>query len=270
MELAKIGEKKLVVKEFNGERVITAWDIADIHEKDTKRITEQFNRNKRHFICGEDYFEIGREDFLNMYDDKFTKHLYEGLFPESLKATQKLIPNNVKEVRLYTESGYMMLAKTFDDEKSWQVQRELVKGYFIATKKMNVDRTEKPKATNYDKVKEEMKLIKETADILGFTKQQELEAVKKIYENNGIDSNILPQQSTNKRLTLMSVTEIARKFQLPYGSRTLYEKMQRKGIITKNLFKWEIKEPYFGFVQDKHLKLYEERFNELLEKIEKR
>ena len=51
-------------------------------------------------------------------------------FSESFKRIQKFIPNNVKEIILFTESGYLMLVKTFDDELSWKIQRQLIKSYF--------------------------------------------------------------------------------------------------------------------------------------------
>jgi len=54
---------------------------------------------------------------------------------------QDFIPNNVKEIPLFTESGYLMLVKTFTDDLSWQIQRQLVKGYFkLKELKSSVDK----------------------------------------------------------------------------------------------------------------------------------
>ena len=36
----------------------------------------------------------------------------------------------MNEMVLFTESGYMMLVKTFTDDLSWDIQRQLVKTYF--------------------------------------------------------------------------------------------------------------------------------------------
>ena len=113
--LVKINNNDVMVKEFQGQRVVTAWDIAKVHNREVKRINEIFKNNIDKFILKEDYF------LLNPIE-----------FSESFKTVQDFIPNNVKEIPLFTESGYLMLVKTFTDDLSWKVQRELVKGYFTA------------------------------------------------------------------------------------------------------------------------------------------
>lgn len=113
--LVKINNNDVMVKEFQGQRVVTAWDIAKVHNREVKRINEIFKNNIDKFILKEDYF------LLNPIE-----------FSESFKTVQDFIPNNVKEIPLFTESGYLMLVKTFTDDLSWKVQRELIKGYFIA------------------------------------------------------------------------------------------------------------------------------------------
>lgn len=113
--LIKINNNDVMVKEFQGQRVVTAWDIAKVHEREVREVNQNFNYIKEKLILNEDYFLINRNDFS-----------------ESKILIQDFIPNNVKEIPLFTESGYLMLVKTFTDDLSWKVQRELVKGYFIA------------------------------------------------------------------------------------------------------------------------------------------
>ena len=108
-----IENRELEIKEYKGERVVTAWDIAEVHRREVKKINQQFERNKDKLVEGEDYFVLSREEFS-----------------ESHKVTQKFIPNNVKAIPLFTESGYLMLVKTFDDELSWKIQKQLIKSYF--------------------------------------------------------------------------------------------------------------------------------------------
>ena len=105
--------EEIEIKEYNGERVITAWDIARLHGRDVNEITKNFNRNREMFELNEDYFTLNKEEFS-----------------ERFKVVQDFIPNNVKEIILFTESGYLLLTKTFTDEKSWKIQRQLVKSYF--------------------------------------------------------------------------------------------------------------------------------------------
>lgn len=108
-----IFEKEIEIKEYNGERVITAYDIAELHEREVKVINQQFNNNRKKFIENEDYFIAN-------------KNLIHG----SISLTLKNNLQNLKEIILFTETGYLLLTKTFNDELSWKIQRELVKAYF--------------------------------------------------------------------------------------------------------------------------------------------
>lgn len=112
-DIIQIENKELVVKEWQGERVVTIWDIANLHEREVKRVTEQFKRNKDNFIEGVDFILLSREEFLK-------SHL----------STLVNLSNNTKVIPLFTESGYLMLIKTFNDSLSWKVQRVLVNSYF--------------------------------------------------------------------------------------------------------------------------------------------
>ena len=40
--LITIADKEIELKEYNGERVVTAWDIEKLHEKDVREINQQF------------------------------------------------------------------------------------------------------------------------------------------------------------------------------------------------------------------------------------
>lgn len=113
MGLIKIEDKELTIKEWNGQRVVTAWDIAELHERDVKVVNQQFKRNKERLILGEDYFILKRDEILK----------------SQIVTLEKLAPN-LSELILFTESGYLMLVKTFTDEISWKIQRMLVKSYF--------------------------------------------------------------------------------------------------------------------------------------------
>ena len=123
-KLVKINNVELGIKEYKKERVITAWDIAKVHGREVKRINEIFKNNIDKFILKEDYFFLTPNEFSG-----------------SFKTAQDFIPNNVKEIPLFTESGYLMLVKTFTDDLSWEIQRQLVKGYFkLKELKSSVDK----------------------------------------------------------------------------------------------------------------------------------
>ena len=111
--IVKIKETEILIKEYKGQRVVTSWDIAKVHNREVNDITKNFNNNKSKFIINEDYFLISREEIS-----------------ERKIFVQEFIPNNVKEIPVFTESGYMLLTKTFNDDLSWDIQRLLVKSYF--------------------------------------------------------------------------------------------------------------------------------------------
>ena len=123
-KLVKINNVELGIKEYKKERVVTAWDIAKVHGREVNDVTKNFNNNRSKFILGEDYFLINRTEIS-----------------ERKISIQDFIPNNVKEIVLFTESGYLMLVKTFTDDLSWDIQRQLVKGYFkLKELKSSVDK----------------------------------------------------------------------------------------------------------------------------------
>ena len=106
-QIVKINNTDLSVKEFKGQRVVTFKDIDMLHERVEGTARKNFGNNKKHFILGEDYIVIKPSDVNN--------------FP---------IPINNAGLTLITESGYLMLVKSLQDDLAWKVQRELVNNYF--------------------------------------------------------------------------------------------------------------------------------------------
>ena len=105
---------EIETKEYKGQRVITSYDVAKLHEREVNDVTKNFNNNRDKFILNEDYFLINKNDIS-----------------ERKISVQEFIPNNVKEIPIFTESGYLMLVKSFTDDLSWKIQRMLVKSYFV-------------------------------------------------------------------------------------------------------------------------------------------
>lgn len=99
-------------KEYNGKRVITFKDIDEVHERKSGTARKRFNDNKQWFVEGEDYFRI-------------TPSVFRTAIGEMDKRQQT-------DVVLVTESGYLMIIKSFHDDLSWQLQRILVNSYFKA------------------------------------------------------------------------------------------------------------------------------------------
>lgn len=99
-------------KEYNGKRVITFKDIDEVHERKSGTARKRFNDNKQWFVEGEDYFRISASVFRTLIGEMNERHQ--------------------TDVVLVTESGYLMIIKSFHDDLSWQLQRILVNSYFKA------------------------------------------------------------------------------------------------------------------------------------------
>ncbi|SFR15413.1 ORF6N domain-containing protein [Desulfoscipio geothermicus] len=98
---------EMAVKEYHGQRVVTFRDIDELHRRPEGTARRNFNENKHHFIKGDDYF---------------VRNSYEAKTEFGIIAPNGLV--------LLTESGYLMLVKSFTDDLAWQVQRQLVNHYF--------------------------------------------------------------------------------------------------------------------------------------------
>ncbi len=110
MRTVIINRQSLKVKEYGGQRVVTFADIDAVHCRPEGTARRNFNNNRQHFLIGVDYF---------------VRNSYEAA-EYGIVAPNGLI--------LMTESGYLMLVKSFTDDLAWKVQRELVNSYFKAEK----------------------------------------------------------------------------------------------------------------------------------------
>lgn len=117
--LVKIGNSDLSIKEFNGQRVVTFKDVDSVHERPDGTARKRFNDNKKRFVEGEDFYTLSQPSEIRTLGLERP----QGGFPE--------------KVILITESGYLMLVKSFTDDLAWEVQRELVKTYFNKKKPMS-------------------------------------------------------------------------------------------------------------------------------------
>lgn len=101
------------IKEWGGQRVVTFKDIDTIHARSEGTSRRNFNTNRKYFIEGTDYFKICA--------DEIRSH-----------KIMELSPKAQEDVTLLTESGYLMIVKSFHDDLAWDVQRALINNYFRA------------------------------------------------------------------------------------------------------------------------------------------
>ena len=102
-----IENTEMQIREYNGQRVVTFKDIDTVHKRPSGTASRSFRSNKKHFVEGVDYFRRNTSQAKKEYNI--------------------IAPNGLI---LMTESGYLMIVKTFSDDLSWAVQRQLVNAYF--------------------------------------------------------------------------------------------------------------------------------------------
>lgn len=120
-----INETELPVKVYKGQRVVTLKEIDTVHERPEGTARRTFHSNKKHMIEGTDYFVRNPSEAANEF---------------GIIAPSGLV--------LMTESGYLMLVKSFTDDLAWAVQRQLVNVYFRATPEQRREAAQDPsKAT---------------------------------------------------------------------------------------------------------------------------
>lgn len=111
-EIILINNQKLPVKEYDGQRVVTFKDIDTIHNRPEGTASRNFKTNRNHFIEGEDFYIVKHSDIQK----------------DEIRTLGFEVPN--RGITLITESGYLMLVKSFTDNLAWDVQRDLVNKYF--------------------------------------------------------------------------------------------------------------------------------------------
>lgn len=112
--VVNVNNHNLSIKEFKNQRVVTFRDIDKVHDRKDGTAKYNFNYNKERFIKNEDYFEINK----NEVGGKFTQTFGFSKF--------------AAKGYLITETGYLMLVKSLQDDLAWEVQRKLIKNYFKA------------------------------------------------------------------------------------------------------------------------------------------
>lgn len=119
MNTITINGYELPVKDYNEQRVVTFKDIDLVHGRPEGTAKRNFTENKQRFIDGIDYFKVCADEIR----------------------TNKICDISNKthsDIILITESGYLMLVKSFTDDLAWSVQRQLVNSYFRLKKQAKI------------------------------------------------------------------------------------------------------------------------------------
>lgn len=119
LQTVSINKNDIAVKEYQGKRVVTLKDIDLCHNRPDGTASRNFKANRQHFVEREDFFIVKPSDIQK-----------DEIRPSEI---------NNRGTTLITESGYLMLVKSFTDDLAWDVQRQLVNTYFRVQNKTDSD-----------------------------------------------------------------------------------------------------------------------------------
>ncbi|MBU2753109.1 hypothetical protein HFU84_02385 [Acidithiobacillus sp. CV18-2] len=105
----------LPVVEIEGLRVVTLAMVDKVHQRPSGTAKRNFREHRPRFIETEEYFEVTGDEIRT----QSLGHLFPPRTPKGI---------------LLTESGYLMLVKSFTDDLAWEVQRQLVNTYLRVKK----------------------------------------------------------------------------------------------------------------------------------------
>lgn len=170
-ELVRVGNSSISVKEYRGKRVVTFKDIDTVHERPEGTARKRFADNRERFIEDKDFFKISPSEFRTTIGDMDSRQQ--------------------NDITLISESGYLMLVKSFTDDLAWTVQRQLVDSYFRAQKPMTPEQMMRVQLGMIDGHEERISKLENTMNIdYGQQRVLEKEVAKVVIESlGGKDSN---------------------------------------------------------------------------------
>ncbi|AUJ13400.1 ORF6N domain-containing protein [Xanthomonas oryzae] len=122
-----VNSVELVVLQYHGHRVITLAQVDAAHGRPPGTAKRNFSEHRARFVEGTDYLRVGANEFRTHLDPTHSKFASE-------------------DAILFTETGYTMLVKPFNDDLAWQVQRQIVSGYFAAARLLSGQHAPSPLA----------------------------------------------------------------------------------------------------------------------------
>lgn len=191
------------ITEYQGTRVLTTSQIATMYGTDSKTISYNFSYNKKKYIEGKHYIKL------------------EGTELKTFKASREIPDCHKYSAHLYlwTEKGALLLAKSLNTDKAWEVYDYLVDFYFRAKEK-TVPEVQEGSKTSASKSNiklfvdipenvEIQKAIKEAEEYMTALtvalKEYNAYRTEKSYENYFMMLNNLSVTTTRKILDLLKI-----------------------------------------------------------------
>lgn len=222
MNEINICDTELQIKEYRNQRVVTFRDIDAVHQRPQGTARKRFNDNKKRFIEGSDFFKAKCSEVRPF----FGQPLPNGYNPKA-------------DIILVTETGYLMLVKSFSDDLAWAVQRELVNAYFRPKQECRHIPTRPLTSDDYMEAAQTVRgcPLDRLDIVLGFYEiagleipkvQEKVEVQKKAKEKNEARATDAQWTQVREILGNYSLREAAAKTNIPFGSLGSYRNGKRK------------------------------------------
>lgn len=114
-EVVKVNDKQIVAVEWNGERVITTAQLAEVYGTDVNNVQNNFANNKERFKEETHYYLLTGEEL------KKFKNLVNNI---------DLVAKKTSQLYLWTRRGASRHCKILDTDKAWQQFDCLEENYF--------------------------------------------------------------------------------------------------------------------------------------------
>ena len=196
MDLCKLSDDVMIpITTWNNQRVVTYDDIAKVHNVEKNTIMKAFSRQKKELFEGKDYFSLNHDEAL-----KYKASLLDdGL---SLSDDERRTPS----IKLFTESGYLILACTFRGEKAAMVRRTLVNTYFKHRALMNISEDKIRQALNsyhsdLTQLKKDLVVVKAGVEMIPTLQKQFEETRKDIYVNNRVCNELIKRFNSSFKVS---------------------------------------------------------------------
>ena len=113
--IVQINDREIEVIEYKEVPIVTFKMVDNLHQRTEGAARKAFNRHKIHLIEGEDFFIVPYDEWK------------KNIAVQNMDGDMRRQRN---PMTFLTESGYLLLVKSFQDDLAWKVQRQLVRAYF--------------------------------------------------------------------------------------------------------------------------------------------
>jgi len=114
-EIVRVNDKKIVAIDWNGERVITTAQLADVYGTSAENVKKNFSRNKNRFEQGKHFYLLEGDELREF---------------KNLVTDSHMVSKNTSQLYLWTKRGASRHCKILDTEKAWEQFDCLEENYF--------------------------------------------------------------------------------------------------------------------------------------------